>query len=90
MSENIFKTELDYELKKFNKESEVKKINEKFEKEVTAITLTPPMFDSGDLAFAPMPDPALIQIQIEHRKILADFAKNNGYNLVYQYLTKND
>ena len=79
------KTELDYELKRFNKEKEVKKLNEEFENRVIAINMTPPLV-AGDIAATPLPSPALIELQKNHRKALKDIAKENGYNLVYEHL----
>ena len=84
-----FKTELDYEMKRFNKEKEVKKLNEELEKNIVALNLIPPLM-SGDIVATPMPNPALIEIQADHRKALKLFAKENGYNLVYQHLTALD
>lgn len=89
MPDSSFKTELDYELKKFNKEKEVKELNETFENQLTTLSLNPPMA-APDLAISSIPDPALIELQIEHKKQLARIAKQKGYNLVYEYLTKEE
>lgn len=88
MDENNFKTELDYELKRFNKDKEVKKINEKFEKEITLFSLDPLTTASTDVSMTPLPDPAIIEVQLEHRKALAAYAKENNYHLAYEYYTK--
>ncbi len=84
-----FKTELDYEMKRFNKEKEVKKLNDELEKNITAINLMPPLM-SSDIVVTPMPNPALMQLQTDHRNALKKFAKANGYNLVYEHLSSLD
>lgn len=89
MEENHIKTELDYELKRFNKEKEVKKLNEKFENEIAMLSLDP-FSAAGDMTVAPLPNPAIIDVQLEHRKALAAYAQVNGFHLVYDHLTKEE